>query len=204
MMDDRLRDDIERAARVLADGGVVAYPTETVYGIGCDPLDRDACDRIVRIKERDGAKTMLLAAASVEQVEAFGGPLDERARVLADAFWPGPLTLVVRAEKADIPHLRGPGGGVAFRVTPHPVASELCRIFGGPVTSTSANLSGEPPVRDSKEARVVFGHLVDLVIAADLPSEGIPSTVLDLTTPEPVILRRGAVDAAAIQEVLKS
>jgi len=196
------RKEIEDAAAALKRGGIVVYPTETVYGIGCDPLDFDACDRIRRLKGRPDGKSLLLIAESVEQIEEFAGALDERSLKLAEAFWPGPLTLVMKTA-AELPaHLRGESGGIAFRVTPHPTAAALCRAFGRPITSTSANPAGGMPVLTAGDAVETFGGLVDAIIGSETPLTGVPSTVLDITAVKPYVLREGSVGEDAIREVL--
>ena len=129
---------IREAAEILKKGGTVVYPTETVYGIGCDPVNKDSCERVQALKHRDDSKPFILIADSTVQVEEFAGPLAPRFSALARIFWPEALTMVIRPEKQLPVHLFGPSGGVAFRVTPHPVASALAREFGRPVVSTSA------------------------------------------------------------------
>jgi len=193
---------VKRAAEILGNGGIVVYPTETVYGIGCDPLNHEAYSRILRLKGRDESKPMLLLACSVAQVEEFAGGLPDAVSRLADVFWPGPLTVVFRPGKRLPDHLYGPGGGVAFRVSPHPLASLLAREFGSPVTSTSANRTGETPLTGYDDALREFGDRVDVVLGGGGEMKGEPSTVVDLTSGETRILREGAVSAARIGEVL--
>ncbi len=193
---------IDKAVDVLVRGGVIVYPTETVYGIGCDPLDAAACDRIRRLKGRDGEKPMLLLAASLDQVTEFAGLLSETALALAGAFWPGPLTMVIMPEKHLPVHIRGQGGGVAFRVSPCRVASEIARRFGMPVTSTSANRSGEQPAVTHEDAITLFGGAVDCVVEPDEPLGGIPSTVVDVTGESVRLLREGGVSFERIREII--
>lgn len=193
---------IDDAVDVLGRGGVIVYPTETVYGIGCDPFDAAACDRIRRLKGREGDKPMLLLAASIDQVTEFAGPLSDTALSLAGVFWPGPLTMVIMPVKNLPDHIRGNGGGVAFRVSPCRVASEIARRFGRPVTSTSANRSGEPPAVSYEEARGFFGDVVDCVVETDEPLGGIPSTVVDVTGESVLLLREGGVSFERIREFM--
>ncbi len=194
---------VRRAAEVLRSGGVIVYPTETVYGIGCDPWNRDACERVLRLKGRDASRTMLLLADSTRMVEAAAGALDERAARLAVRFWPGPLTLVLTPSREMPAHLLGASGGVAFRVTSHPDAAAVARDFGLPVISTSANPSGRPPAVSADEAGEMFGDRVDMVLPSSVPLGGVPSTVVDLTGGEPVLLREGAVPFPRILEALE-
>ena len=193
---------ITRAIEVLSTGGVIVYPTETVYGIGCDPLNVDACERVQHLKDRTESKPLLLLAASLDQVEVFAGPLDGIPRKLAERFWPGGLTMVIAPRNPFPPHLLGTSGGIAFRVTPHPIASHLARKFGCPIVSTSANSTGQPPVVTFEQARNLFEKSADMVIESPEPLPGTPSTVVDLTAGRLVLLREGALPLARLREVL--
>ena len=201
---------IQAAVDILRSGGIVVYPTETVYGIGCDPLNSNACSRVRRLKGRsvsNHSKPFILIADSVDRIEQFAGPLDTVPRKLARVFWPGPLTMVLIPEKQLPGYLKGPSGGVAFRVTPHPVAALLSREFGMPLVSTSANMTGEEPASTFDEAVRLFGGRADIILENDDPvpggsMAGEPSTVLDLTSPTPRFLRVGALGREEILRVL--
>ncbi len=195
------REESRRAAEILREGGVIVYPAETVYGLGCDPWNREARERIVRLKHRDSARSMLLLADSREMVETVAGPLAPLAARLAEAFWPGPLTLVLRPERELPVWLYGPTGGVAFRVTLSAVSRAIIREFGKPVISTSANISGEPPAATYEDALRLFGGAVDLVVNGVESLSGVPSTVADVTSGRVELLREGAVSFARIREV---
>ncbi|MEO7271418.1 MAG: L-threonylcarbamoyladenylate synthase, partial [Vicinamibacterales bacterium] len=134
---------IAQAGAILAAGGVVAFPTDTVYGLAADPRQPGAVDRLYEAKGRDRGIAMPLIAASFEQAHAAAlfGPAEQR---LAEAFWPGPLSIIVPATVSIAPALRGPGGTVAIRVPDHAVARALAQALGFPITATSANLSGQP------------------------------------------------------------
>ena len=192
---------ITNAVAALNNGGVIVYPTETVYGIGCDPFDRSACERVQHLKKRADSKTLLLLACSLDQVEETAGALPQKALVLARVFWPGPLTIVLRPEKPLPGHLLGPSAGVAFRVTPHPVAAEIALRFGRPVTSTSANATGGEPILRYEDAITAFGDSAYVVLPDPGPMGGIPSTVVDVTSGEAVVLREGGVTAEEIVKV---
>lgn len=193
---------VKEAAGLLHNGGIVVYPTETVYGIGCDPLNSEACQRVYSLKKRTHSKPFILLADSMKTVEDFAGIPDAVAKKLAAKFWPGPLTLVFKPSQPLPAHLYGPSGGVAFRVTPCTVAAALSREFGRPVISTSANISGSKPVVTYGEALAAFGNLADSVLETTEKPDGLPSTVIDLTSAEPVILRAGAISEQCIREVL--
>lgn len=196
------RNDVLRALSVLKGGGVIVYPTETVYGIGCDPMKRESFERIAALKGRETGKPMLLLASSLEQVESFAGKLDSVAGKIARAFWPGPVTMVISPLKPLPDYLYGSGGGVAFRVTPHRLAGDLARGLGRPIISTSANLSGQPPVRDYKEATDVFDGLVDMILETSEQMIGVPSTLIDISDGHITLLREGGLPLEKIMEVL--
>lgn len=194
----------ETAAAILRSGGVIVYPTETVYGLGCDPWNHAAVERILRLKGRETARAMLLLADSRRMVEKAAGELEGVAARIAARFWPGPLTLVLRPSRELPAYLYGPSGGVAFRVTTNPDAAALIGAFGSPVISTSANPSGQPPAVSAEEAVRMFGDGVDMVIPGSVPLGGIPSTVVDLTGGRPVLLREGAVLFSRVLEAVES
>lgn len=145
------------AARVLARGGVVAYPTEAVYGLGCDPWDRDAVGRILAIKGRDRSKGLILIAADPDQLGPFLAPLPAGRRAEILGSWPGPHTWVLPVRPGTPDWLTGRFGTLAVRVTAHPLAGGLCRAFGGAIVSTSANRTGRPPARDALGVRLDLG-----------------------------------------------
>jgi L-threonylcarbamoyladenylate synthase len=202
------------AARCIRCGGVIVYPTETVYGIGCDPWNHAAVERVLAMKRRLRT-AMLLLADSRRMVEDRFGALDSLSALLADAFWPGPLTLVIRHPNVCSAHvgdpgqssvecpnyLIGPTGGVAVRVTAHPLCAEIIREFGGPIVSTSANLSGEPPVAAFKDACELFGGEADMILESREPVTGTPSTIVDTMSGTVRCLREGALPLARILEV---
>ncbi len=193
---------VKEAAGILRSGGIVVYPTETVYGIGCDPLNSEACQRVYSLKKRTHSKPFILLADSMKTVEDFAGVPNAVAKKLAAEFWPGPLTLIIKPSQPLPVHLFGPSGGVAFRVTSGTVAAALSREFGKPVISTSANIAGSKPAVTYDEALTAFGNLADSVLENTEKPDGLPSTVIDLTSTEPAILRTGAISEQCIREVL--
>lgn len=192
--------EAREAARCIRCGGVIVYPTETVYGIGCDPWNRAAVERVLAMKRRPRT-AMLLLADSRRMVEDRFGMLDPLSALLADAFWPGPLTLVIKSSVECPDYLIGPTGGVAVRVTAHPLCTEIIREFGGPIVSTSANLSGEPPVAAFKDACELFGGEADMILESREPATGTPSTIVDTMSGTVRCLREGALPLARILEV---
>ncbi len=167
------------AARLLAGGGIVAYPTEAVYGLGCDPGDTAALIRLRRLKGRDADKGFILIAADFHQLAPYIAPLPADMARRVRRTWPGPVTWVVPAGPAATPWLTGPRDTVAVRVTAHPVAAALCRAFGGAVVSTSANPQGLRPARDALTVRRYFGGAVDFILTGPVDRRRGPSEIRD-------------------------
>lgn len=188
--------DLSPFVEVLRHGGVVACPTETLMGLLADATRADAVDAVVRLKGRapDAPIAVLLPdAASWDRVAR---DVPSVGRGLAAAHWPGPLTLIAHA-RDDLPSALVRDGKVGARVPGSSPALDLVRAFGGPLTATSANRTGEPSARDATEVRRIFGDAVKIVPGA-VPG-GAPSTVLDVTTDPPNVLRKGAVTIGAIE-----
>ena len=184
---------IEQAARVILAGGVVALPTDTLYGLAADPRRADAVARVADIKERPAERAMPLIAADLDQVTACIGALPPMARALALAFWPGPLTLVLDAPSTLAPEVSGGTGRVGVRVPAHDVARALCRACGSPLTATSANVSGAPASAFPDEVERTIGARIDLLLDAGPTPGGAASTIVDVTGSEPRLIRAGAV-----------
>lgn len=172
-------DDIEAAAALLRDGGVLAYPTEGVYGLGCDPDNHAAFQRVFALKRRPQEQGVLLIAASVEQVRPWIGDAPEAAFVRAKAIWPGAHTFIF-PRSARVPEwVAGGHPGIALRVTAHAPSAALCRAFGGPIVSTSANRHGEAPARSAADIRRIFGDEPDGVLDAPLGGLSRPTPITD-------------------------
>ena len=167
------------ARRWLRAGGVLAYPTEAVFGLGCLPQHRAALERIVDIKRRSARKGLILVAATVAQALRHVVPLDDERMREVRASWPGPVTWVLPAQAWVDPLITGGRGSVAVRVTAHPVAAALCRVVGEALVSTSANLSGRPPARSALAVRRALGQRVDAVVPGRLGGASSPSTIRD-------------------------
>ena len=165
------------AARLRA-GAVIAYPTEGVWGLGCDPLDQDAVTRLLAIKHRPVDKGLILIAADQAQLAPFVQPPDPALQQRLDDSWPGPVTWLLPA-RAETPRwLRGRHSSIAVRVTAHPLAAQLCRAFGGPLVSTSANAAGRPPARSALQARLRCPGL-DLIVPGASGGRRGPSEIRD-------------------------
>lgn len=170
------------ALRALADGGVIAYPTEAVFGIGCDPLDADAVDRVLRIKGRDARKGLILVAADQAQLAPYLRPIAPEWQSGLDATWPGPVTWIVPAADWVPRFLTGGRDTLAVRVTNHPLTAELCRHWGGPLVSTSANRSGLPAARTALQVRCRLGPSLDAVVPGRTGGLARPSEIRDMAT----------------------
>lgn len=182
---------LKRAVGILRDGGLVAYPTDTVYGLAVLPTDERAVRRLFEAKKRELDKAVPLLIASPGDLASVASEVPEVARKLIDAFWPGALTLVLR--KAERFRSLAVGETVAVRVPDHPVPRELARLLGAPITGTSANVSGGAEALSAKEVRVQLGDAVDLIIDGGRCPGGRPSTVVDCTSGAPRIVRAGAI-----------
>jgi L-threonylcarbamoyladenylate synthase len=192
---------IDEAVAAARRGDLIVLPTDTVYGIGTRPDDRDATDRLFAAKQRPPDLSLpVLVAGAGEAAEV--GAFDDRASRLAAGCWPGPVTLVLpRAERALDWALGADAGTVGVRVPAHPLAlAVLART--GPLAMTSANRSGEPPARTCDELVAAFGDLVSVYLCGGEAIEGAASTVVDLAHGEPRILRSGAVGADVIERLL--
>ncbi|NLN17562.1 MAG: threonylcarbamoyl-AMP synthase [Firmicutes bacterium] len=195
-------DDLEKAAQVLREGGLVAFPTETVYGLGANALDEKAVAKIFHAKGRPPDNPLIVHLASAEDLPQVVASIPPEAIVLASRFWPGPLTLVL-PRKDEVPLITTGGlETVAVRVPDHPLALELIRRSGVPVAGPSANLSGRPSPTTAAHVLEDLGDKVDVIIDGGPTGLGVESTVLDLTTSPPVLLRPGGVTWEALEEVL--
>lgn len=170
------------AARCIEAGGILAYPTEAVYGLGCDPWNGDAVRRLLAIKRRPERKGLILIAFDFDQLELFVAPLDDERMAIVHATWPGPVTWLLPARDETPRWLAGHHDTLAVRVTAHPFAGALCKAFGGALVSTSANVSDRPPARTALQVRLAFGSDVDLVLAGRCGGRVRPSAIRDART----------------------
>jgi len=200
--------DVDAAVAHVAAGGLVAYPTETLYGLGADARSDIALARLREWKGRDAAQPIAILVDGPDALEGLGFEVGVRSMILAEEFWPGPLTLVLRCREGFAAGVAGRDGTIGVRCSPHPVAAALAgalrRAGFGPITATSLNRSGAAPARTRAEALALCEpgaprgiRLVDRPGAPE-PS-GVASTVVDATDPVLRILREGALSAATVQ-----
>jgi L-threonylcarbamoyladenylate synthase len=200
---DSLAPDIEmvrRAAAMIRAGGVVAYPTDTLYGLAADPRNADAVARLFAVKARAADQAIPLIATDLRQVERDVGRPTDLARRLASKFWPGPLTLIIAASPAIQPSVHGGSGRVAVRVPDHAVARMLAAECGCAITSTSANLAGQPAPGRADEIVPPLRDCLAALLDGGPTAGGRPSTIVDATGPEPVLVREGVVAWARVLE----
>ncbi|ARS53157.1 L-threonylcarbamoyladenylate synthase [Kushneria konosiri] len=172
---------LEDAAAHLRAGGVVAYPTEAVWGLGCDPDNTDALERLLALKVRDPAKGLILIASGIEQFEPWLVGLDDTQRARLVSRWPGPVSWLVPDNGRSHPLVRGAHSSVALRVSDHPLVRALCEAFGGPLISSSANRASEAPCLSAEDIRQVFDDRV-FVVDGPLGGRTRPSEIRDLLT----------------------
>jgi L-threonylcarbamoyladenylate synthase len=193
---------VAQAADVLRRGGLVAFPTETVYGLGAAAFNRSAVARIFEVKGRPPDNPLIVHVSSREMLESVAGAVPDVAGRLIDAFWPGPLTLVLR-RSARVPGIVSAGlDTVAVRAPAHPVALQLIRLARQPVAAPSANQSGRPSPTSAAHVIRDLGAAVDLLIDDGHTPIGVESTVLDVSGPAPVLLRPGGVSKEQIEQIL--
>ncbi len=190
--------DIARALAALRSGQVVVYPTETWYGMGVDALSIEALDRLFALKAREADKPVGLIVHDQDSAFALAREVTPRARLLAERFWPGALTLVLPARSGLPRALIGPGGGVAVRVSSHPLARALAAAFRKPITATSANPASLPPARDITEAKAYFGAHLSVFVDGGRLSAQSSSTLVRADEQGFTILRPGAISAQEI------
>jgi L-threonylcarbamoyladenylate synthase len=194
--------DIDHAARVLASGGLVAFPTETVYGLGADARAPDAVARVFAAKGRPRAHPLIIHVADASGLDAWTSDPPPAARVLAAAFWPGPLTLVLRRAPALPDAATGGGATVGIRVPSHPMARALLAAFGGPIAAPSANRFGAVSPTTADHVAADLADAVDYILDGGACEIGVESTIVDLTRGRAVLLRPGGIPRAELERVL--
>ncbi len=183
-------DQIIQAAEVVRSGGLVAYPTEAVFGLGCDPLNETALGRLLKLKERPIYKGLILIAADFAQLEGYFATMKPHVCQRLFDSWPGPVTWLVPARHDVSQLLRGNHTTIAVRVTAHTTAAALCRQAETAIVSTSANLSGQPPARTVDQVKLYFGSKIDFVLDGPLGRSHAPSEIRDAISGK--IIRSGS------------
>jgi L-threonylcarbamoyladenylate synthase len=196
--------EVARAAEILRRGGLVAFPTETVYGLGADASSASAIAHLYRVKGRPGDHPVIVHFAAADEAFRWAREVPEGARALAQRFWPGPLTLVLKRSPLAHDFVTGGQDNVGLRVPSHPVARELLKAFGNGVAAPSANRFGHVSPTTAQHVREDLGRDVDLVIEGGPAEVGIESTIVDFSGGAPVLLRPGRIAKAQLEEILKA
>lgn len=194
--------DLEAAAAILCSGGLVVYPTETLYGLGADAFNLLAVERVVRVKGRESGKPIALLVSDIEMLDQVAAEIPKTAQLLAQRFWPGPLTIVFTARACVSELLTGGSGSIGVRISSHRRADALVRALGKPLTAPSANPAGQPPPCRIEAARQYFGDEVDYYLGAEILPGTPASTVVDVRGGVKIV-RHGAIAAAAIEAVAR-
>jgi L-threonylcarbamoyladenylate synthase len=193
-------EDIREAAKLVLAGRLIAYPTDTVYGLGCNPFDSGAVERLVKAKERVRGSLPILVSSRADAEKL--GEIDETARVLTDKFWPGPLTLVVGIRKKLPPKVTDDSQLVGLRIPNHEIARRLIQECGGAIIGTSANISGHPSLRTGDEVFRELEGRIDLVIDGGPAPLGRESTVVRISGDRVTVIREAAVSRHDILKAL--
>lgn len=192
---------LREAAGIMKRGGLIAYPTETFYGLGIDIRNGRAIERLFSVKGRDFSKPIPLIIGRQADLSLFAEEIPEAGRLLMKRFWPGGLTLIFHASAAIDERLTAGTGKVGIRFSSHSVAAGLARHLSGAVTTTSANRSGHRECISAEEVAANLGGSIDAVIDGGTAPGGLGSTILDVTVEPPLIVRQGIIPAEALMEI---
>jgi L-threonylcarbamoyladenylate synthase len=192
---------VNSALKVLRSGGLVAFPTDTVYGVAANPFDTAAIERLYEAKIRETNKAIAVLIGNLDQIPQIAREVTESARRLAEHFWPGALTLIV-PRLDSLPNILSPTQSIGLRMPDHPFALTLLQKTG-PLATTSANLSGGSNTTTAQEVLAQLDNRIELLLDGGKTPGGVPSTVVDCTQPEAIILRQGAISVEQIQRVLR-
>ena len=190
-----------RAVEILRSGGVIALPTDTLYGISANALDADAAAKVFTVKGREERSPLPIFVSDAGDIFRYGRDVPDVAVRLAELFWPGKLTIVVGKTDRIPSVVSGGYDTVGLRIPDHPIPREIVRELGVPITATSANVSGKPPLTSASDVVAELGSRLGLVFDGGLLSPSLPSTVIDVTANPPRILREGAVSQSSIREL---
>lgn len=193
---------LDTAVEVLRRGEVIVFPTETLYGLGCDAFDERAVERLYELKQRDTRRPILVLVDDQRLLSECVTTIPEAAQLLAREFWPGPLTVVLRAS-ARVPSLLTAGTGkIGIRIPSSPFCRKLIGEFGRPVTATSANLSGQKDPQTAQELLALFRDKVPLILDGGARVQTVPSTVVDATSERVKLLREGVIPLTRLHTIL--
>jgi L-threonylcarbamoyladenylate synthase len=192
-------DDVERAVAALERGGLIVFPTETLYGLGADATRTETVDRLGDLKGRDRDKPVSVLVASRAMLDEIAASIPSVAERLVAAFWPGPLTIALPARSGLPARLTAGSGTIAARISSHPIAQKIVSALGRPLTATSANPGGSPPAGAIAAARAYFGARVDVYVDGGPSAPGPASSVVDCSVTPPRLIREGAIALDCIE-----
>lgn len=175
-------EQIIQAVKILKQGGVIAYPTEAVYGLGCDAENLEAVKKLLALKKREKEKGLILVVRNFERVKPYLLPLDKKIEEKILASWPGPVTWIIPAKDSVSKYLKGGFNSLAIRVSNHPVVKELCEKFGGIIVSSSANITQNESARTYKQVQQIFGDKIDFILEGETDINAQPSEIRDALT----------------------
>jgi L-threonylcarbamoyladenylate synthase len=189
-----LGSSLDRAIECIREGGIVAFPTETYYGLAVNPFSLAAVKKLFQVKKRQADKPLLLLIENTAQLQSITENIPPEYVPLIEKYWPGPLTLVFPARKEVCKQLTGNSGTIGVRVSSHPIAAELVKRMGKPITATSANISGHRPACTAEEVATIFGKSLGYVIDGGQTPAGLCSTVLGIQGGKWTVVRQGQID----------
>lgn len=195
-----LDDEVRKAVAILESGGVIAFPTETYYGLGVDPFNADALKKLFRLKQRELSKPILVLVRDQQMLSQIVADIPEQYLSLIEKFWPGPLTLIFTAKKTLHPILTGNSGTVGVRISSHPIAEKIFEKWPHPLTATSANLSGTTPARNIAEIKRYFSNELDYILDGGDSPAGLCSSIIGLEDGYFKEIRRGQIPMTDIIE----
>jgi L-threonylcarbamoyladenylate synthase len=195
-------ESLPRISETIAHGGVIAFRTDTFYGLGADPFNREAVGKLKQLKGREDHKPILVVVSDRNQLERFIVEHTTAFDLLAERFWPGPLTLIGKAAPGLAPEITAGTETVGVRMPDDDQVRALLRECGGALTATSANLSNQAPAKTAEEVREYFGDRIDLIVDGGPAHTDLPSTVVDVSEAEPQLTREGVISWADIQKGL--
>lgn len=190
--------DLKRAVSIIEEGGIVAFPTESFYGLGVDATNSSAIERLFLVKKRDPGLPLLILISSIDELSKYAASIPAEALELGRRFWPGGLTMVLQSSQ-NLPSVLTAGTGkIGIRVSSHPLANALTLALKLPVTGTSANISGRPPCTRADQVVECLSGQVDLILDGGITEGARPSTILDVTSNPPLLIREGIITAEEI------
>ncbi len=198
--DESLKEGLNEAVKIISKGGIVAFPTESFYGLGVDATNSDAIKRLFRVKKRDPDLPILVFISSLGELPKYAASIPTKAKRMGEKFWPGGLTMLFKSSPAFPSVLTAGKEKVGIRISGHPLVGALLRALNFPITGTSANISGSPPCIKAEEVEEYLDNDLDLILDGGVTQGKYPSTILDVTTDPPLIIREGIIKAEKIIE----